>query len=823
MHKLRATEIRERSALSKQLRLDVAQLTDVGRKRPHNEDNMAYVIPKDPQVMARKGALFIVADGMGGHAAGEVASEIAVDTVSKVYYQDDSDDAAVSLLHAIKRANALIHQRAAENMMRSGMGTTCVAAVFRGGTAYIANVGDSRSYLVRRGVIKQVSQDHSWVEEQVRAGLLTREQARSHAQRNVITRCLGTQPDVEIDVFSERLEEGDSMFLCSDGLSGLVSDEELGQIVDQYLPQESVYHLVERANENGGSDNITAVVVRVQEVGWEPPSSSMPRPVGVGGREADEDTAVIGQFRGGAPLGALPARPGDTRLLSGPLRMASGPLPSSPEIDTAPQAAVPRLSSRRNRLLYPTLAIFVILVISLGGAAYYWIRGSQAQNIDASLTQMSTLINQAKDETNTNPGEALQKLNQAQGGLAKVQEQGNSLSDIQRTQASTLQSSLTTATKQAILSYDQQSHILPLPCTTTTQVSTLNEGNTNTHASSLAAVRNGNKDAFYVLGEDHNLYQLNDQMTLANKITLPGNAQPLMITGNDTRLLVLASLPAQGKDPAGYALYIFPAGKGQASGNMSIDAALTKDGGTPSLITTSGPEVYVVLTPQEASTSAVILNYTLDGDKFKDLTPRKAKISVSAALVSIAALKNTQLFFLLANGNVQSQQFAEGNLTPVSVVLQPQPPLVPALAANPQTFQTTTPVPVPAAQTASSLSVLSIPRATQLTAALVDNVAHLYIMDDQYDRVLDLKMDDAANQPATPTSTPTKGGTAPSMKMSLVQQYVSPVLLAKVKSLVIDPAAPQLYLLTQGTDNNGAFQLAQIDTRPSDANTCAGA
>lgn len=807
--------------MSKQLRLDVAQLTDVGRKRPHNEDNMAYVIPKDPQVMARKGALFIVADGMGGHAAGEVASEIAVDTVSKVYYQDDSDDAAVSLLHAIKRANALIHQRAAENMMRSGMGTTCVAAVFRGGTAYIANVGDSRSYLVRRGVIKQVSQDHSWVEEQVRAGLLTRDQARSHAQRNVITRCLGTQPDVEIDIFSERLEEGDSMVLCSDGLSGLVPDEELGQIVDQYLPQESVYHLVERANENGGSDNITAVVVRVQEVGWDPPSSSMPRPVGVGGREVDEDTAVIGQFRG-APLGALPARPGDTRLLSGPLRMASGPLPSSPEIDTAPQAAVSRLSSRRNRLLYPTLAIFVILVISLGGAAYYWVRGSHAQEIDASLTQTSTLITQAKDVVNTNPGNALQKLNQAQGQLTKVQEQGNNLSDAQKTQVSTLQGSLTTATKQAILSYDQQSHILPLPCTTTTQVTTLNEGNTNTHASSLVAVRNGNKDAFYVLGEDHNLYQLNDQMSLANKITLPGNAQPLMITGNDTRLLVLASLPAQGKDPAGYALYIFlPNGKGQANANMSIDAALLKDGGTPSLVTTSGSEIYVVLTSQEASTSAMILNYTLDGDKFKELTPRKAKISVSAALVSIVALKNTQLFFLLANGNVQSQQFAEGNLIPVSVVLQPQPPLAPALAANPQTFQATTPVPVPTEQTTTSLSVLSVPRATQLAAALVDNVAHLYIMDDQYDRVLDLKMDDATQ--ATPTPTPTKGGTASSTKMSLVQQYASPALLAKVKSLVIDPAASQLYLLTQGADNNGATQLAQVDTRPSDANTCTGA
>jgi serine/threonine protein phosphatase PrpC len=137
--------------LSKQLRLDVAQLTDVGRKRPHNEDNMAYVIPKDPQVMARKGALFIVADGMGGHAAGEVASEIAVDTVSYSYYQDDSEDVATSLLHAIKRANSLIHQRAAENMLRSGMGTTCVAAVLRGNVAHIANVGDSRAYLMHVG------------------------------------------------------------------------------------------------------------------------------------------------------------------------------------------------------------------------------------------------------------------------------------------------------------------------------------------------------------------------------------------------------------------------------------------------------------------------------------------------------------------------------------------------------------------------------------------------------------------------------------------------------------------------------------------------
>ncbi|HEY5005075.1 MAG TPA: Stp1/IreP family PP2C-type Ser/Thr phosphatase, partial [Ktedonobacteraceae bacterium] len=281
--------------MSKQLRLDVAQLTDVGRKRPHNEDNMAYVIPKDPQVMARKGALFIVADGMGGHAAGEVASEIAVDTVSYSYYQDDSEDVATSLLHAIKRANSLIHQRAAENMLRSGMGTTCVAAVLRGNVAHIANVGDSRAYLMRHGHGKQVSQDHSWVAEQVRAGLLTEDQARSHAQRNVITRCLGTQSEVDVDVFMEQLEEGDSLILCTDGLSGLVGDDELRVIVDQFVPQESVYHLVERANENGGPDNITAIVIRVQEVGWEPPAARYPVRVG-GGPEVSGDTALLGRL-----------------------------------------------------------------------------------------------------------------------------------------------------------------------------------------------------------------------------------------------------------------------------------------------------------------------------------------------------------------------------------------------------------------------------------------------------------------------------------------------------------------------------------------------
>ncbi len=299
--------------MAKQLRLDPAQLTDVGRKREHNEDNMAYVIPKDPQVMAMKGALFIVADGMGGHAAGEVASEIAVDTVSNAYYMDDNEDVTTPLLQAIKRANLAIHQRAAENLLRSGMGTTCVAAVLRGNMAYIANVGDSRAYLVRGGKVRQVTQDHSWVAEQVRAGLLTEEQARTHAQRNVITRCLGTQPDVEVDVFLEPLQENDCLVLCTDGLSGLISDEEVMLIVNQSVPQESVYHLVERANENGGPDNITAIVVQVQEVGVEPPGARVASPAYVGGREISEENTGAIHILAGSPM-PFAVNNGDMRI-----------------------------------------------------------------------------------------------------------------------------------------------------------------------------------------------------------------------------------------------------------------------------------------------------------------------------------------------------------------------------------------------------------------------------------------------------------------------------------------------------------------------------
>ena len=244
------------------LKLNVAQRTDVGRTRQHNEDNVAYIVPKDEQLLATKGALFIVADGMGGHAAGEVASEIAVDTVCTLYYENPEPDVVENLRADIEYANAVIYEHATEDASHSGMGTTCVVAVLRGTTAYVANVGDSRAYHLHHNQIRQITQDHSWVAEQVRLGNLSPEQARVHAMRNVITRSLGPYPDVDVDVFVVPVEQGDALILCSDGLSGLVSDLDLLRIVQNFDPQESVYHLVEKANAHGGIDNISAIVVR---------------------------------------------------------------------------------------------------------------------------------------------------------------------------------------------------------------------------------------------------------------------------------------------------------------------------------------------------------------------------------------------------------------------------------------------------------------------------------------------------------------------------------------------------------------------------------
>ena len=233
--------------------------TDKGCVREANEDSGRFVRPSDPALLRRKGALMIVADGMGGHSAGEVASQMAVELVSRLYYEAPGDDAPGALAAAVAEANRRIHAAAAADEAKRGMGTTCTALALREGGAFAAHVGDSRLYLLRGGGVYQLSEDHSHVMELVRHGLLTKEEARHHEDKNVILRALGTTPEVEVSAVAPlRVEAGDHFLLCSDGLHDLVADEEIGRVVAEAGDEHAACEqLIALAKERGGHDNIT--------------------------------------------------------------------------------------------------------------------------------------------------------------------------------------------------------------------------------------------------------------------------------------------------------------------------------------------------------------------------------------------------------------------------------------------------------------------------------------------------------------------------------------------------------------------------------------
>jgi len=246
--------------------LAVGGKTDLGQVRENNEDKFDFLEPDDPSVLARKGRVFAVADGMGGHSAGQVASELALKIFIRSFYSDANPDMEASLRKAVREANAYVVDVARSVSGRSGMGATLTAAIIRDDDLYLAQVGDSRCYLLRGGELRQVTEDHSWVAEQVRAGAMTEAEAEQSPFRNVITRSMGGAPDVEPDVLAVKLEVGDRYLLCSDGLSGMAPAEEIAQVLGGGSPSVAAWNLVDRANEYGGKDNITALVIQVIQI-----------------------------------------------------------------------------------------------------------------------------------------------------------------------------------------------------------------------------------------------------------------------------------------------------------------------------------------------------------------------------------------------------------------------------------------------------------------------------------------------------------------------------------------------------------------------------
>ncbi len=252
--------------LNNGLKLAVYGISDVGLNREHNEDSISWDIEL---------GLVMLADGMGGHNAGEVASDMAVtaihDALLDVLTPEMLDANVIKCEDAVREAvvyaNEEIHEQAHARIECAGMGTTVVLALFHDNNITYANVGDSRIYRIRNGQLKQITQDHSLVQEMVDNGYLSEEEALMSTSRNLITRALGIAPDVEVDVNSDELEDEDIYILCSDGLSDMVADADILKIITEHRPnlEKAADGLVNLANQNGGNDNISVILVAMHE------------------------------------------------------------------------------------------------------------------------------------------------------------------------------------------------------------------------------------------------------------------------------------------------------------------------------------------------------------------------------------------------------------------------------------------------------------------------------------------------------------------------------------------------------------------------------
>lgn len=232
-------------------------ITDIGKRRKLNQD---YVFASE-QPVGNLANVFIVADGMGGHNAGDYASKYTVETIVSEIQRSTETDPVTILAEAIETANEQVRQKSAESAERKGMGTTVVAATFADKYLQVANVGDSRLYVIN-SEIKQITRDHSLVEEMIRMGGLDRAAARSHPDKNIITRAIGASDIVEVDFFSVELNPEDIVLMCSDGLTNMLEDEEIRMILSgQEDIGEKAEKLVKAANQNGGSDNISVILI----------------------------------------------------------------------------------------------------------------------------------------------------------------------------------------------------------------------------------------------------------------------------------------------------------------------------------------------------------------------------------------------------------------------------------------------------------------------------------------------------------------------------------------------------------------------------------
>jgi serine/threonine protein phosphatase PrpC len=252
------------------LEIDWAARTDIGRAREHNEDKYDFFLPEDPTTLALRGRLWAVADGMGGHSAGQIASEASLKTLMRGYFYnlgEGGNSPQPALTTALSEANDLLFRASKQMGAQGNMGTTNVTAVVCEDKLIVAHIGDSRAYLLRNGEsIRQLTTDHSWVEEQVRRGAMSREQAEASEYRNYIMRSVGMGGAVVPDFTTETLQIGDTILLCSDGVTGYLDAATLERLIKGQSLSQAALSLIDAANDAGGRDNSTVLLFRVRAI-----------------------------------------------------------------------------------------------------------------------------------------------------------------------------------------------------------------------------------------------------------------------------------------------------------------------------------------------------------------------------------------------------------------------------------------------------------------------------------------------------------------------------------------------------------------------------
>ena len=372
--------------------IEVVGRTDVGRRREHNED--AFLVADlsgaepaapvteererlcwPPRTLSARGALFVVADGMGGAAAGELASGMATAVILeevRTHWAEttarDPDHFAQTLRLATERANQRIHAHATSNPDTKGMGTTVTLAGLLGDTLYLCQVGDSRAYLVRRGVATQITKDQSLMQRLVDAGELTPEEAEVSERRNIILQALGPEARVKVDLTVQRVQRGDVLVICSDGLSGQVRGPEIAQLLGAATTLEAGCDaLIDRANATGGPDNITAIVVRLDGAGLPPTLAEVPRHQAYAGPPQDRATVPLDQAAIASAVAAAdrtsdPAPVPPTKVAPTPVAASHAPSPAVPKSAT-PASPKPRPVAAPDASLAPSLTVFAVLVL----------------------------------------------------------------------------------------------------------------------------------------------------------------------------------------------------------------------------------------------------------------------------------------------------------------------------------------------------------------------------------------------------------------------------------------------------------------------------